>query len=127
MVVLRHDPPDASSILAVEQVRTLFDLGRHEVRMLDDSAVHVDDIKRATWSMSQVDRPEPIIPRGQKFCALVSRFTTKARAVRHDNLAMDKIAGWLAGKCAAVKFRQQVTAVDGHATRRRERSGVIRG
>ena len=59
--------------LPYSMVGPLAQLLGHPLRVLDDGAIHVDDIQCAVRPDFQIDRAEPFIARGQEFDALVRR------------------------------------------------------
>ena len=66
-----HDPPDAAAVVAEAQVGAVFQLVGHEVGVLDDAAVHIDDVQRTVGAELQVDRAEPFVGRGEELLAFV--------------------------------------------------------
>ena len=67
--------------LEVEQRPALF---RDVLRVVDDLAVHVDDVERAIGTVGGEDRPEPGVARGEKVAAAPRRLRGERHAIRRS-------------------------------------------
>ena len=70
--LLRHDAPDTAAVhgllqLAVLDVRD--EVVRQEALVLDDPAVHIDDVDRAIGAVDDLDRTEAFVGRSQELLA----------------------------------------------------------
>src|SRR5204862_1533719 len=70
--------------------------------LLDDAAIHVDDVERAIRSVRQPYRTEPLIRRRQKLSSVVGLAHAEARAGVVDDNAAHVIGGGLGGKRVAI-------------------------
>ena len=68
---LRPDPPDPPAVVPAAEVDRAPRRFGHELGMLDQLAVHVDDVERPVGTVRQVDRPERRVGRRQELPALL--------------------------------------------------------
>ena len=97
---------EPAAVLAAGQVEVLLDrLGDRE-RVLDRLAVHVEDQQRAVGRVGEVDRPEPVVGRGQELDLRVGPRREVTRAVDRQDLAVDEVAADVADEGVAAVFRR---------------------
>ncbi len=65
-----NDPIDAAPVVAVGEVGARFEFLRHELWMLDDGSVHINDIQGPVGTVLQVDGAKPLVLCGQKLNSL---------------------------------------------------------
>src|SRR5436309_11235657 len=63
----------------------------HEIRVLDEPAIEIDDVKAAIWSRRQKDGMKPRIGRGQKLPALFGSLRDEGNSARHEHAAMHEV------------------------------------
>src|SRR5690606_23250611 len=94
----RHDAVDTSH--ADRRFEPALDdliaqVGRYEDAMLNDAAVHIDDVQCAVRAVVQIDGTETLICRGEKLCALIGIARARNTVVLFDEDTLDEIAGRL--------------------------------
>ena len=122
----RHDPIDPAAFVAAVQVDVLLDAVRQRPRVFDHLAVHVGDVKRAVRADLHLDRPKPVVRRGEKLpVALVRRpLGTKSHTVRVKFLPVNQVAPGIGDESiAAERVWPGVPVVNRHACCRREIPG----
>ena len=121
------DPIDPPALLPGFEVEQRAALLRDVLRMVDDLAIHVDDVERAVGTVGREDRPEPGVARGEEVAPGPRRLRGERHAVRRHRLPLDQVLRRLADEdAAAMPGRQRITAMDVHTARRGERPGVWR-
>src|SRR6185436_7365914 len=122
-LVDRDDAVDASVVVgAFELVRLdlLTEVGRDQAVVLDDAAIHVDDVECAVRTGTEVDRTEPLVGRSNEVSLRVRIAAHDAAVLRGQDLPLHEVAYWLRDKGVAIELGQQIAAVDPRAARRRE-------
>src|SRR5688572_31849117 len=77
--------------------------------MLDEEAIHIDDVKRAVGSCASLDRAKPIVARTEKFALLfVGGPGAGEKQVAGENFPMHQVVDWFARKNVTVKFRSEM-------------------
>ena len=95
----------------------------HVRAMLDDPAIHVDQVQRAVRGVREKDRAEALVGRRQELRVLVGLARRQPRAVIADDNPAHEVAGGLDDEDVAVEIRRErVAAVD----RRRGYGGIRR-
>src|SRR6476646_3157689 len=97
-LVDRHDTVDASVVVrAFELVRfdLLTEVRRDQAMVLDDAAIHVDDVERAVRTGSEVDRTEALVGRSNEVSLRVRIAPHHAAVLRGQDLALHEVAYWL--------------------------------
>ncbi len=96
--VLRRDPPEAPVGFAFAPVDFVNQLGGDPVRVLDNLAVKIDDVKRAIGPVGEKDRMKPAIGGGEELTIGLAGKTAgnKLRAVRVEPAAGDEVLRRLA-------------------------------
>ena len=110
------DSPDPSAIVPAAEVDRAARRLRHELGMLDQLAVHVDDVERPVRTGRQVDRPECRIGRGQELPSLLDSPGDERHAGRFEHAAVHQVCQRLA--------HERVAVVDAPAAGRRARSSA---
>ena len=89
--------------------------------MLDDAAIHIDDVQRSVRPRVEVDRAKPFVRRSEKLRFVVRVPGRDGPALLRQNIAPDKIAAGFAQESVAVKFaRELIAAIDQWPARSRE-------
>src|SRR3954470_3520023 len=119
----RDDAVDASVVVgAFELVRLdlLAEVRRDQAVVLDDAAIHVDDVECAVRTGTEVDRTEPLVGRSDEVGLRVRIAPQNAAVLRGQDLPLHEVAYRLRNEGVAIELGQQVAAVDPWAARRRE-------
>ena len=81
--------------------------------VLDDPAIHVDDVERAVGRVGEKDRPETLVGRGEELAAFVRLARPQRRAVVGQDDAADEVGGRLGDEDVPVQIgRQPIAAID---------------
>src|SRR5258706_6046969 len=110
-----HDAVDAATIVAAVQVEVLFNIVGQRPRMLDDFAVHIDDVQCAVGRIGKLHRAKPGIFGGDELDRLLigRALRFQAHAVGNKNFSMDEVAASITEEGIIEKLRwKRVAAVD---------------
>jgi hypothetical protein len=120
-------PIDPAALLAGFEVEQRAALLRHVLRMVDDSAVHVDDVEGTVGSVGGEHRPEPGVARRQEVVAGARRLRGERHTVRRSHLPLYQVLRRLADEEAvAMLGRQRVSPMNVDTARCGERPRVRR-
>ena len=120
--LLRHDAPDAAAVdgllqLAVLDVRD--EVVRQEALVLDDPAVHIDDVDRAVGAVDDLDRPETLVGRSQELLPGDGGGAFDDPILLREHDALHDVGGGLRDeRIAAVGRTEEVAPVDDGAAGR---------
>ena len=107
------DPPDPPAIVPAAEVDGSPRRLGHELGMLDQLAVHVDDVECPVRTVRQVDRPEGRVGGRQELAALLGPARDEGHSGRLEHAAVNQVRQRLADEgVAVVGRRQQATALD---------------
>ena len=121
-----HQPVDAPAIIARVEVEVALDGLGDRPRVLDDLAIHVEDVKRPIGGVGELDGPEPCVLRRDEFHARLVRRTRRDRLdPRHvDLFVVNEVSSGIADERVADELRGEgVAPVD----RPPRRTGEIAG
>ena len=90
-LTVRLDDPDAAAVVAEAEVGAAFELVGNEVGVLDDAAVHIDDVERVVRPVRQEDGAEPVVRRGEELDTLLGGCADE----RSADQAAEQVARWL--------------------------------
>ena len=101
--------PDPAAIVPAAKVdRSARRLG-HELGMLDQLAIHVDDIERPVRPSRQIDRPERWVRRGEELPSLLDAPGNERHAGRLEHAAMHQVRQGLAHeRIALIRLGQAI-------------------
>src|SRR5262245_26684252 len=119
-----HDAVDATQmnrLLQPARFDLLPQVSRDVKTVLNNAAIHIDDIKRAVRSSVEIDGAEAFILRSEKLRFVISVPGLDGAALFRQHVAPDKIAAGFAHEIVAVEFTAVwVAALDQRTARRRE-------
>ena len=122
-----NDPVDSPLVVPGPQVERRFDRVRDPLGVLDDLAVHVDDVERPLGSGCHRNRPEPVVTPRQKLGSLGPAARDKAGSVRRQHVLVHDVDDHVVHEQAALVGRRQPSAaVVADARAAREVPGLIR-
>ena len=78
--------------------------------MLEDPAIHVDDVERAVGRIGQIHGPEALVGRGQELPLVVRLSRAQRASVVAQDDAADEIGGRLGDEDISVEIRRQPIA-----------------
>ena len=90
-VGLRPDAPDPPAVVPAAEVDGPSGRLGHELGMLDQLAVHVDDVERPVRAVRQVDRPECRVGRCQELAALLDPAGDERHAGRFEHATVHQV------------------------------------
>src|SRR5262249_39190908 len=93
---------------------------RDQAVVLNDAAIHVDDVERAVRTGTEVDWTEPLVGRGDEVSLRVRIAAHDAAVRRGQDLPLHQVAYRLRDEAVAIDLGQQLAAVAPRAARRRE-------
>src|SRR5262245_26342438 len=110
------DAVESTAVAAASEIEVLLDDGRQAVGVLDDLAVHVEDVERAVGGVGELDGTEPDVAGGDEFGFFVDAAADEADAVGFETLAVDQVAADIADDRYALPLAGPgVAAIDSRA------------
>src|ERR1043166_533780 len=115
---VRRDAINTATIVAAVQIEELFDVVGERPGVLDDFAIHVNDVECAIRRVGKLHRTKPGIAGSGKFdFFLVGRpLRLQTHAIRNQDFAMDEVPAGISDKCVVEELsRIRVAAVNRRA------------